>query len=413
MARRRSACIMAAASSLQFGTSYICLRISLREKIMKPLLYILAILLLTHSVDALEVRFYPEKSLYLNDANPRYGTYDVVAHLILVKNDSKEKVVLEKLDLALYADQQILQQVHLNPENLVNATKELLELKQQGMEIIADVIVPSAAMGKDGKLASTAELQPGEILTARNIYLTAQGIPTHLRANAAASNAAGKRTDGSGEIKIIRYKSPNNYSYPLEGVWYMQAVPNVTSHHRWMYQTEFGIDFMKVDAKGGLSESDGKSAVDFYGYGEPVLAAADGVIVKTINDAVQNWDAWLQREGESEEEFEKRSTLYQLDMMKQDLYKAVTGNLVVIEHSGGEYSAYAHLKQGSVLVKPGDRVKQGQRIGEVGDTGDYYMAHLHFQVSDQPDVLRGRSLPFEFVNLGRRPELGYFARLRR
>ncbi len=379
---------------------------------MKTLIYIFAILLFSCAADALEVRFYPGKALYLNDANPRYGTYDVVAHLILVRNDSKENVILEKLNLAVFAEQRLLQEVRLNPEELAIATKELMELKQQGMEIIADIIVPSEASGKDGKLSSTVELQPGEILTARNIYITVHGIPTHLRAEATARNAAGNRTDGKVEIKIVRHKSPNQYSYPLEGVWYMQSVPNVTSHHRWMSQTEFGIDFMKVDAKGALWKTDGKSAADFYGYGEPVLAAADGIVVKTINDAVQNWDAWLQRAGESEEEFDKRSSRYQLDMMKRDLYRAVTGNVVVIEHSGGEYSAYAHLKQGSVLVKQGDRVKQGQRIAAVGDTGDYPMAHLHFQISDQPDVVKGRSLPFEFVNLGRKPELGHFARLR-
>ena len=66
----------------------------------------------------------------------------------------------------------------------------------------------------------------------------------------------------------------------------------------------------------------------------------------------------------------------------------------------------------SVLVKEGEHVKQGQQIANVGDTGDYYMAHLHFQISDQADAIRGRSLPFEFINLGRRPELGHFARLK-
>jgi hypothetical protein len=62
---------------------------------MKILVYILAIFLLSESADALEVHFYPGKALYLNDANTSYGTYDVVAHLILVKNDSNEKVILE------------------------------------------------------------------------------------------------------------------------------------------------------------------------------------------------------------------------------------------------------------------------------------------------------------------------------
>jgi hypothetical protein len=142
---------------------------------MKTFVYILAILLLSESADALEVYFYPGKALYLNDANTKYGTYDVVAHLILVKNNSNEKVVLEKLNLAIFSDQRVLQEVHINPEEMVKATKELVDLKQQGMEIMANVIVPAEAMGKNGKLASAVTLQPGELLTARNIYITVQG----------------------------------------------------------------------------------------------------------------------------------------------------------------------------------------------------------------------------------------------
>ncbi len=99
--------------------------------------------------------------------------------------------------------------------------------------------------------------------------------------------------------------------------------------------------------------------------------------------------------------------------MKKDPYRAVTGNLVVIKHQGDEYSAYAHLKQGSVRVKSGDIVKQGQQIAEVGDTGDYYMAHLHFQISNDVDLLLSRSVPFEFMNLRKsQPELGHFVRLK-
>ena len=113
-----------------------------------------------------------------------------------------------------------------------------------------------------------------------------------------------------------------------------------------------------------------RNAIDFIADEEtPVLAAADGVVVKVINDASQNWDAWFPRAGETEEQFSERSSKYHLEEMKKDPYRAVTGNLVVIKHQGDEYSAYAHLKQGSVRVKPGDNVKQGQQIAEVGDTG--------------------------------------------
>lgn len=54
------------------------------------------------------------------------------------------------------------------------------------------------------------------------------------------------------------------------------------------------------------------------------------------------------------------------------------GNFVFIQHAGGVQTRYAHLS--SVAVSLNQQVKQGQRIGGCGDTGDSYGAHLHFEI---------------------------------
>ena len=54
------------------------------------------------------------------------------------------------------------------------------------------------------------------------------------------------------------------------------------------------------------------------------------------------------------------------------------GNYVQIQHSNGYTTFYAHLS--SVSVKVGQTVKKGQRIGYMGDSGNAYGAHLHFEV---------------------------------
>ena len=54
------------------------------------------------------------------------------------------------------------------------------------------------------------------------------------------------------------------------------------------------------------------------------------------------------------------------------------GNLVVIDHSYGFTTYYAHLA--SFAVKEGDRVKRGQVIGYVGSTGRSNAPHLHYEV---------------------------------
>lgn len=56
------------------------------------------------------------------------------------------------------------------------------------------------------------------------------------------------------------------------------------------------------------------------------------------------------------------------------------GNVVKIDHGGGFESWYFHLKSGSFEVKPGQVVKAGAKIAEVGSTGKSTGPHLHFQI---------------------------------
>jgi murein DD-endopeptidase MepM/ murein hydrolase activator NlpD len=54
------------------------------------------------------------------------------------------------------------------------------------------------------------------------------------------------------------------------------------------------------------------------------------------------------------------------------------GNLVLIRHSGGFATAYAHLQK--VLVKQGDHVSSGQAIAQIGKTGNVSSPQLHFEI---------------------------------
>lgn len=57
------------------------------------------------------------------------------------------------------------------------------------------------------------------------------------------------------------------------------------------------------------------------------------------------------------------------------------GNFVKIRHDNGYYTLYAHMN--AVYVKQGQRVSKGEQIGYMGDSGNAYGAHLHFEVRDQ------------------------------
>lgn len=75
------------------------------------------------------------------------------------------------------------------------------------------------------------------------------------------------------------------------------------------------------------------------------------------------------------------------------------GNYVVIEHSDGNYTYYAHMAQNSITVLAGDTVKQGQVIGKMGHSGSSTGVHLHFEVRAGGDTHANRVDPLDYVSI--------------
>ena len=65
--------------------------------------------------------------------------------------------------------------------------------------------------------------------------------------------------------------------------------------------------------------------------------------------------------------------------MKGSTGNASYGNCVKIDHGNGYVTLYAHMRKG-LLVKNGDYVKKGQRLGYMSDSGNDYGGNLHFEV---------------------------------
>lgn len=75
------------------------------------------------------------------------------------------------------------------------------------------------------------------------------------------------------------------------------------------------------------------------------------------------------------------------------------GTIVEIDHGRGFTTLYAHCSR--VMVRPGDRVRAGQKVAEVGSTGLSTGPHLHFEVA-----VDGRPCdPFTYLQGGRRDAL--------
>jgi hypothetical protein len=73
------------------------------------------------------------------------------------------------------------------------------------------------------------------------------------------------------------------------------------------------------------------------------------------------------------------------------------GNHVVVDIGNHRYAFYAHMRPGSVKVKAGDRVRAGQVLGHVGNTGSSPEPHLHMHIVDHPSFLAGHGVPYELT----------------
>ena len=60
----------------------------------------------------------------------------------------------------------------------------------------------------------------------------------------------------------------------------------------------------------------------------------------------------------------------------------------------GFFAFYGHLQKGSVTVNRGERVKRGQVLGRLGNSGNSSAPHLHFHIMNGPSVLGSDGLPY-------------------
>ncbi len=140
----------------------------------------------------------------------------------------------------------------------------------------------------------------------------------------------------------------------------------------------FAIDFVQLLPDLRLFTGDGKQLSDYAYFGEKIHAAADGVIVELLDGLADNQPG----------AFPSNPTL-----------QTAGGNHVVVDIGDGKFAFYAHMKKGSPTalgLKVGQRVRTGQELGLLGNTGISDAPHLHFHIMDGPDPINANGLPFEF-----------------
>jgi hypothetical protein len=171
---------------------------------------------------------------------------------------------------------------------------------------------------------------------------------------------------------------------PLRGGRYISADSccDATRHTRaampvngrvWLAQ-RFAVDWEQMDAQNRIYVGPQKDVTSYIIYGKEAIAVADATVAFIV-DGMPN-----QVPGA---------------MPAAIAVDQADGNAVILDLGGGNYALYAHLQTGSIRVHPGDKVKRGQTLGLVGNSGNSLAPHLHFHVMDGPSPMASNGIPYE------------------
>jgi hypothetical protein len=173
---------------------------------------------------------------------------------------------------------------------------------------------------------------------------------------------------------------------PLRGGdWVAGNGPSNRSHHRRALlpiggrariAQRYAIDWVRAGDDGKTFTGDRKSNRSYHAYGAEALAVASGVVTEVKDGIVENTPG------------AGRAVPITLE--------TVAGNHVVIDLGNGRFAMYAHLQPASLRVRVGQRVKIGQVIGLVGNSGNSTEPHLHLHISDGGSPLGAEGVPYVF-----------------
>ena len=171
---------------------------------------------------------------------------------------------------------------------------------------------------------------------------------------------------------------------PLRGAGYISADSccDAVRHTRaampingrvWVAQ-RYAVDWEQLNAKGTIYSGPREKLESYAIFGQPAIAVADAVVQSVVENQPE------QTPGK----FPTNIPLADAD-----------GNCVILDLGNHRYALYAHMQPGSIKVHAGERVKLGQVLGLVGDSGNSIVPHLHFQVTAGPSSMASNGLPYE------------------
>lgn len=177
------------------------------------------------------------------------------------------------------------------------------------------------------------------------------------------------------------YQPRTELILPLTGrVWAFHGHDYLAHHRRWdpfhpiaqlfgatAIFSRYALDLAPIDARGERRKSGAKRNDDYYGWGATLRAPGAGVVAAAYD-------------GDADDDLATGKSSFDPERLpKEPLH--FYGNYVIIDHQNGEFSLLGHIQRGSLTVKTGDRVRQGQPVARLGASGSAeFSPHLHYEL---------------------------------
>ena len=233
--------------------------------------------------------------------------------------------------------------------------------------------------------ASPSASLPAAVLVALGVGTL--DVPRRLVHRVTFVSAEGHHTVEDGARVAVPTGCPVVVGPPLWGRnWVAINTPhNVDGHRKALFRVDgrdvvaqrFAIDFARRGWNRKTWRGDRFDNSSYYAYGASVLAVSNG-IVSSIKDGIP----------ENAPGDDSRAIEITPDN--------VAGNYVSVDSGDGRYFFYAHLQPGSLRVEPGAKVRRGDVLGLLGNSGNSTEPHLHFHIGDTDSPLGAEGLPYVF-----------------
>jgi len=200
-------------------------------------------------------------------------------------------------------------------------------------------------------------------------------------------NGAPAEVDASIGTTAVDAQGATVVAVPVQaGTWYMsEGCCMDDTHHRrgfapingqGLVPQRFAIDFYMLDDENRTWVGDPSQITSYLSYQQPILAAAAGTVVRSVDG------------------FPNSTSMP--EPPKIPPIEETVGNHVVVEIAPGLYALYGHMDTGSVRVKVGDKIEQGQELGLIGSSGNSTTPHLHFHLQTEPTFFPSDGVPYAF-----------------